>query len=85
MTAYLIAHRRAITDPETLMAYDGVDATLGKFGGKVVVRADGFDVLEGRWHSGSSDSDARPGRHRLSSFPIERASSAGTTCLITRS
>ena len=69
MMAYLIAHRREITDPETLKAYDGVDETLRKFGGKVMVRADGFDVLEGTWHSGSPKTDARPERITIIEFP----------------
>lgn len=69
MTAYLIAHRREIVDPETLRAYDGVDATLAKFGGRVVVRSDGFDVLEGEWRTGRSDTDARPERVTVIEFP----------------
>jgi uncharacterized protein (DUF1330 family) len=42
MAAYLLAHRRKITGPETLKCYDNVEATIGKFGGKVLIRADEF-------------------------------------------
>jgi uncharacterized protein (DUF1330 family) len=68
MTAYFIAHRRAITDPATLKTYKGVDQTLGKFGGKVIVRADGFEVLEGQWHAGRENSE-RPERITVIAFP----------------
>lgn len=40
MPAYFIAHRREITDPETLKAYAGVESTLRPYGGKVIVRSD---------------------------------------------
>jgi uncharacterized protein (DUF1330 family) len=69
MPAYLIVHRRKITDPENLKRYDNVENTIGKFGGKVLIRSDEFLVLEGQWHSGSSSDDARPERITVIEFP----------------
>lgn len=70
MTAYLIAHRRDITGPESLKAYrDGIDESIARFGGKVIARADEFEVLEGNWHSGRSRDDSRPERITLLQFP----------------
>jgi uncharacterized protein (DUF1330 family) len=68
MSAYLIVHRRKITDAESLKRYDNVEATIGKFGGKVLIRSDEFLVLEGRWQSGSSSDDARPERITVIEF-----------------
>jgi uncharacterized protein (DUF1330 family) len=69
MTAYFIAHRRAITDAATLKAYQGVDGTVAQFGGKVVVREDRFEVLEGDWHPGRTSNDERPERITVIEFP----------------
>jgi uncharacterized protein (DUF1330 family) len=69
MPAYLIVHRRKITDPENLKQYDNVEDTIGKFGGKVLIRSDEFLVLEGRWHSGSQSDDSRPERITVIEFP----------------
>jgi uncharacterized protein (DUF1330 family) len=69
MPAYLIVHRRKITDPENLKQYDNVEDTIGKFGGKVLIRSDEFLVLEGRWHSGSHRDDSRPERITVIEFP----------------
>jgi uncharacterized protein (DUF1330 family) len=69
MPAYLIVHRRKITDNESLKRYDNVEASIGKFGGKVLIRSDEFLVLEGRWQSGSSSDDARPERITVIEFP----------------
>jgi uncharacterized protein (DUF1330 family)/hemerythrin superfamily protein len=74
MAAYLIAHRREITDPETLRAYArGIDATIRRFGGRVVVRADSFETLEGSWHPGLPDSDKLPERMTVIEFPSAAA------------
>jgi uncharacterized protein (DUF1330 family) len=35
----------------------------------VLVRSDGFEVLEGEWHAGRPDSDARPERVTVIEFP----------------
>lgn len=70
MSAYLIVHRREITDPESLKDYrKGVDSTIARYGGKVVVRADGFDVLEGDWHPGQKRDDSHPERVTVIQFP----------------
>lgn len=70
MAAYLIAHRRDILDPERLKAYrEGIDASIARFGGRVLARADGFKVLEGNWHPGSDKSDAQPERVTVIEFP----------------
>lgn len=70
MTAYLIVHRREITDPEGLKKYsDGIDGTLRKFDGKVLSREDGFEVLEGNWHPGAKGVDERPERVTIIRFP----------------
>jgi uncharacterized protein (DUF1330 family) len=70
MAAYLIVHRREITDSEQLKAYaDGVQETIDKFGGKVLVRADSFKVLEGEWHSGQKANDRLPERITIIEFP----------------
>jgi len=68
MPAYLIVHRRKITDPENLKHYDNVEKSIGKFGGKVLIRADEFLVLEGQWHSGSRSDDGRPERITVIEF-----------------
>lgn len=69
MPAYLIVHRRKITDAESLKHYDHVEASIGKFGGKVLIRSDEFLVLEGQWKSGSRRDDARPERITVIEFP----------------
>ncbi|MGE0745551.1 MAG: DUF1330 domain-containing protein [Rhodospirillales bacterium] len=70
MTAFFIAHRREITDPDRLKQYrDGIDATIERFGGQIVVRADGYEVLEGEWHSGRDRDDSRPERLTVIAFP----------------
>jgi uncharacterized protein (DUF1330 family) len=69
MPAYLIVHRRKITDAESLKRYHNLEETIGKFGGKVLIRADEFLVLEGQWHSGSRSNDARPERITVVEFP----------------
>jgi len=69
MSAYLIVHRRKITDPKNLKRYDNVEASIDKFGGKVLIRSDEFLVLEGRWHSGSRSGDERPERITVIEFP----------------
>jgi uncharacterized protein (DUF1330 family) len=69
MPAYLIVHRRKITDAQSLKHYDNVEATIGKFGGKVLIRSDEFLVLEGQWQSGSSADDALPERITVIEFP----------------
>jgi len=45
-----------------LKRYDHVEQSIDKFGGKVLVRADEFLVLEGGWNSGSRSDDSRPER-----------------------
>jgi len=62
MAAYLIAHRRKITDAEALKKYAQVDASIAKFGGEIVIRSDAFDVLEGDWAPGQKRDDSRPER-----------------------
>ena len=70
MSAFFIIHRREIKDPDHLKAYRmGVDETIRKFGGKVVVRADGFEVLEGDWHPGEKRNDAEPELITVVQFP----------------
>lgn len=70
MAAYLIVHRRKITDSNQLKAYaDGVQETINKYGGKVLVRADSFKVLEGDWHSGQKSNDRLPERVTVIEFP----------------
>lgn len=70
MAAYLIVHRKAIKDTEQLKRYaDGVQQTIDKFGGKVLVRADSFRVLEGEWHSGRHADDRLPERVTVIAFP----------------
>ena len=70
MAAYLIVHRRDITDPERLKEYSkGINATIEKFGGKVVIRSDRFEVLEGDWHPGRKGDDAQPERITVIEFP----------------
>jgi len=69
MPAYLIVHRRKITDADSLKRYDNVEATIGKFGGKVLIRSDEFLVLEGQWQSGSRSDDGRPERITVIEFP----------------
>ena len=74
MAAFLIVHRREITDPEKLKDYrKGVNSTIAKFGGKVVVRADGFEVLEGDWHPGRKRDDSMPERITVVEFPDIKA------------
>lgn len=70
MPAYLIVHRREITDSEALQAYgEGVGATIDKFGGKILVRSDAFDVIEGDWQSGQKAVDTKPQRIVVVEFP----------------
>jgi uncharacterized protein (DUF1330 family) len=70
MSAYFIMHRREITDPERLKDYrKGVDATIERYGGKAVVRADSFEVLEGDWHAGRTRDDSLPERVTILEFP----------------
>ena len=70
MSAYFIVHRNAITDSERLKDYArGVGDTITRFGGKVVVRADGFEVLEVDWHSGQKGDDSEPERVTVIEFP----------------
>lgn len=70
MAAYLIVHRSEITNSETLKAYrQGINETIAKFGGKVAVRADGFEVLEGNWRPGQKHVDSLPGRITVLEFP----------------
>lgn len=70
MPAYLIAHRREITDPAALKRYsDGIDAVIAKFGGKVATRADSFKVLEGDWEPGQPRDDSKPERLTVIEFP----------------
>lgn len=70
MAAFLIVHRRDITDPEKLKEYaNGVERTLEPFGGEVIVRSDQFDVLEGRWEPGKKHVDAKPERVTVVKFP----------------
>jgi uncharacterized protein (DUF1330 family) len=70
MAAYVIVHRRKITNPERLRKYrEGVHATIEKFGGKVLVRADKFEVFEGEWHPGRKEDDDEPERLVLIEFP----------------
>ena len=70
MAAYLIVHRREIVDPERLKEYsNGINATIARFGGRVVVRADRFEVLEGDWHPGRKGDDSHPERITVIEFP----------------
>ncbi len=70
MAAYLIVHRRDITDPDRLKEYRmGVNDTIAKYDGKVVARADGFEVLEGDWHAGRKRDDSEPERVTVLQFP----------------
>ena len=70
MAAYMIVHRRDISDSKMLKKYrEGVRATLDKFGGKALVRADSFEVLEGNWHSGRKADDNQPERLVVIEFP----------------
>ena len=69
MSAYFIAHRRDITDPQSLKKYDEVEKSLQKFSGTVVVRSDAYQVLEGEWHPGRKFDDAQPQRITVIKFP----------------
>ena len=70
MSAYLIVHRRDITNPDDLQAYrDGVDETIAQFNGQVLARNDGFTVLEGGWDPGEYRNDAEPERVTVVKFP----------------
>jgi uncharacterized protein (DUF1330 family) len=70
MAAYLIVHRRDINDPDRLKEYrNGVNDTIAKYDGKVVVRADGFEVLEGHWNAGRHHDDSEPERVTVLQFP----------------
>ena len=70
MSAFFIVHRRSISDPERLKEYrHGVGETIRRFGGKVVVRADAFQVLEGGWHPGERGDDSEPERVTVIEFP----------------
>jgi uncharacterized protein (DUF1330 family) len=70
MSAYLIVHRREITDSEALKSYsDGIDVVIAKFGGKIAARSDSFKVLEGQWHSGRPHDDSKPERITIIKFP----------------
>jgi uncharacterized protein (DUF1330 family) len=70
MAAYLIVHRREITDPEGLRKYsEGIDRTLQEFDGRVLTRKDNFEVLEGSWHPGEKGVDERPERVTVIRFP----------------
>ena len=70
MVAYLIVHRREILDPEQLKEYSrGINESIERFGGKVVVRADRFEVLEGEWHPGRKQDDSEPERLTVIAFP----------------
>lgn len=70
MAAYLIVHRRDIKDTARLKQYaDGVDDTIARYGGRAVVRADGFEVLEGAWQPGLKADDSRPERVTVIEFP----------------
>lgn len=70
MAAFLIVHRREITDSEKLKEYrKGVGETIARFGGNVVVRADAFEVLEGDWHPGRHADDSEPERLVVIEFP----------------
>lgn len=78
MPAYLIVHRRKIMDGESLKRYRNVEATIGKFGGKVTIRSDEFVVLEGQWHSGGRSDNRHPERVTVIEFPDMRGRAAGT-------
>lgn len=70
MSAYLIVHRRNISDSETLKEYSkGVEETIKSHGGEVIVRSDNFEVLEGNWTPGMKDVDSRPERITVVRFP----------------
>lgn len=70
MAAYFIAHRKDISDSEKLRAYARtVDETIEKFGGEVLARCDGFEVLEGSWESGTKRDDSEPERVTIIRFP----------------
>lgn len=74
MTAYFILHRRKIIDPEGLKGYSaGIDDSINRFGGRVAVRKDAFEVLEGEWEAGRAGDDARPGRVVVIEFPDMKA------------
>jgi uncharacterized protein (DUF1330 family)/hemerythrin superfamily protein len=74
MVAYLIVHRREIADSQMLKSYAaGIDQTIARFGGKVVVRSDSFEALEGGWHPGLSNTDALPERITVVEFPTMAA------------
>lgn len=70
MAAFMIVHRRNITDSEKLKDYaKGVEGTIAAYEGEVVVRSDNFDVLEGNWQPGRKDEDSRPERITVLKFP----------------
>lgn len=69
MPAYLIVHRRKITHPDALKRYDNVEASIAKFGGKTLIRADEYLVLEGDWQAGRRSDDAHPERVTVVEFP----------------
>ncbi len=69
MSAYFIAHRRRITDSETLKNYHDVEMSLQKFGGSVLARSDAYKVLEGNWHPGRKHDDSQPERITVIEFP----------------
>jgi len=70
MPAYLIVHRREITDSQGLKRYsDGIDKVIAKFGGKIAARSDSFRVLEGDWNPGQPRDDSKPERLTILEFP----------------
>ena len=70
MAAYLIVHRRDITNSDALKTYgQGIVQTLSGIGGKVLVRSDAFDVLEGVGLPGGSAVDTKPDGIVVVEFP----------------
>lgn len=69
MPAYLVMHRRAITNPDRLKEYAaGIDDTISTYNGRVLARADGFTVLAGQWQPGAQE-PANPERVTVIEFP----------------
>ena len=70
MAAYLIVHRRDITNSADLKTYgEGVVATLAGFGGEVLVVSEAFNVLEGAWLPGGKAADTKPEGIVVVQFP----------------
>ena len=65
MAAYLIVDLKVFDEPLMAEYRKQVGASIESFGGKVLVRAGGFDVMEGDWHPTSLVLIEFPSRARV--------------------